>query len=365
MRPKNKPMRRQYSAFLFLLLWGTFTPSQAQPDPAVLDSIVRSAVAEQAFEGTVLVADRGEVIFHQAFGYRDLEQTKPTRKDTHFGIASITKLFTAIVLLQLVEEGKLALTDDLNTLFPEWDIPRAKRITVHHLLLHISGLPNESDTIYQSTRSAEEFVRETLGQPGSRFGAFNYANIDYVLLGLLIERYTGKPWRQAVQERILDRAAMPDTGFLAMGQYPPNYARTFSYGEGQERRPDPAFHIENFHAAGCMYATAGDLLRLDQALYGESLLSQASQERLYTSYPEYNYSGYSVWTYAYPFSASQPRVMERRGGILGANSVLVRLLDLNRTLIILSNNDRFDPDSFGDTASLKEALMIAMDVSGG
>ena len=100
-------------------------------------------------------------------------------------------------------------------------------------------------------------------------------------------------------------------------------------------------------------------------LVGEDLLSQASKELMYTSYPEYNYSGYSVWTYTYPFSASRPRVMERRGGILGANSVLVRLLDLNRTLVILSNNDRFDPDSFGETGNLKEALMIAMDSDDG
>lgn len=107
-----------------------------------------------------------------------------------------------------------------------------------------------------------------------------------------------------------------------------------------------------------MFSTAEDLLKLDQALYTDALLSPAGKGLMFTSYPEYNYSGYSVWTYNYPFAESKPKMMERRGGILGANSVLIRLLDTKRTVIILSNNNRFNPDSFGDVQGLKEALMI-------
>jgi hypothetical protein len=109
-----------------------------------------------------------------------------------------------------------------------------------------------------------------------------------------------------------------------------------------------------------MYASANDLLKLDQGMYGNKILSNESKDLLYTSYPEYNYAGYSVWTYSYPFAPSKPKVMERRGGILGSNSVLIRMLEQNKTIIILSNNDKFNPDSFGDTKSLREALMIEL-----
>ncbi len=109
-----------------------------------------------------------------------------------------------------------------------------------------------------------------------------------------------------------------------------------------------------------MYSTAADLLLLDQAMYGTSLLSEEAKAKMFTSYPEYNYTGYSVWTYRYPFLSSQPLVMERRGGIMGTNVVLVRLMELNRTIVILSNNNLFNPDSFGDSTNLREALLLKL-----
>jgi CubicO group peptidase (beta-lactamase class C family) len=151
---------------------------------------------------------------------------------------------------------------------------------------------------------------------------------------------------------------MTQTGFLERGKYPENFASSYSFDGENIRQADPQLFIENYYAAGCMYSTAKDLLQLDQLMYSPELLSEKSKELMYTSYREYNYSGYSVWTYHYPFAKSQPKVMERRGGILGANSVLVRMLETNKTIIILSNNNKFNPDSFGDTEGLKEALMI-------
>ena len=111
---------------------------------------------------------------------------------------------------------------------------------------------------------------------------------------------------------------------------------------------DPEFYIENFYAAACMYSTTEDLLKIDQAMYDDKFLSAKSKKVMFTSYPEYNYTGYSVWTYRYPFLDTQPLIMERRGGIMGSNLVLMRLLETNQTIIILSNNNAFDPDSFGD-----------------
>lgn len=349
-------MRKVLSTLLLLLWFGVH--SKAQINLEKMDSIVQHAVTNDLFEGTVLIADSGNVVYQKSFGFIDKDTVLPIKNSTSFGIASITKMFTAILILQLVEEGKIQLEDNLKTLLPDLKIRKSKKITVHHLLLHISGLPNEEDEIYAQPKSPQEFVRATMRNKRGRLGEFNYANIDYVLLGLIIEKYDNTSWANAVQNRIIDKAAMTRTGFLEKGKYPSNFAYSFSYDEEDNREADPLFYIENYYAAGCMYATAEDLLKLDQAMYGELLLSDKSKELMFTSYPAYNYSGYSVWTYNYPFARSKPKIMERRGGILGANSVLIRMIETNRTLVILSNNNKFNPDSFGNTKSLKEALMI-------
>ena len=150
---------------------------------------------------------------------------------------------------------------------------------------------------------------------------------------------------------------MDHSGFLEYVHYPTDFAYSYQVSKKGEFRKDPAFHIENFYAAGSMYATASDLLKFEQALYGGTLLTEKSKRKLSTSYPEYNYTGYGVWNYPYPFLENQPTIMERRGGILGANSVLVRLTDNNQTIIILSNNNAFNPDSFGDPENLREELI--------
>jgi CubicO group peptidase (beta-lactamase class C family) len=334
---------------------------KAQINIKVIDSIIQNAASTKSFEGTVLIAQNGNIAYQKSFGFKDKDKYIPIENSASYSIASITKLFTAIITLQLVEEGRFELTANLESLVPELKIPQSTNITAHHLLLHISGLPNENDEIYTQPKNPRDFVIETISNESNSFGEFNYANLDYVLLGLIIEKFDGMPFEKSVQKRILDNYSMNQTGFLKKGNYPENFAYSFSFDEDDTRQADPLLFIENYYAAGSMYSTAEDLLKLDQALYDNELLTEKSKELMFTSYPEYNYSGYSVWTYNYPFAPSKPKVMERRGGILGANSVLVRLLDTKKTIIILSNNNRFNPDSFGDTRSLKEALMIKIE----
>ena len=164
------------------LLLLTLFHCNAQPDTSRIDSIVQKSAATDAFEGTVLVAHKGNILYQESFGFTDSDNRTPVTNSSHFLIASVTKLFTAITIMQLIEEGNFQLTDNLETLLPKLDIQKGKKITVHHLLLHISGLPNENDAIYRQPKKPEAFVSETLTQKGSRFGSFNYANIDYVLL---------------------------------------------------------------------------------------------------------------------------------------------------------------------------------------
>lgn len=351
--------------FLILIIIISAVNTYARIDTLEIDKIVQDQISRYNFEGTVLIAENGDIVYQRSAGYKDRETQRIIDNDTKFGIASITKMLTAIVILELVEDGKLSLQDNLAALLPGFNIQGGENITVHHLLLHISGLPNENDSIYLSKKSPEEFVREILNEKGEsgELGKYNYANIDYVLLGLIIEKKTGMSWQDAVDKRIIEKLNLRNTGFLSElpnGNYPENFAYSYSVSEEGEFTKDPDIYMENFYAAGSMYSNAADLLAIDQAMYGDKLLSEKSKELMFTSYPEYNYTGYSVWTYNYPFAETQPKIMERRGGIMGWNSVLIRFIDENKTIIILSNNNKFNPDSFGDKDNLREALITEL-----
>lgn len=322
-----------------------------------LESLVIQSMEASGMEGLVLLAENGEPQVTVLRGYANASRTQPLKAEQVFPVASITKLVTAIAILQLVEEGKLDIHAPVNALLPEYDLPWP--LSAHELLLHISGLPREPDATYEATQEMDAIITSTLalGAGAERSQGFTYNNLDYLLLGALLSRIDQKPWEAALRDRVLKPAGMKHAGFLSEGK-PDGLVHTFQ-SQGAGFQPDPPLAWENYYAAGNMYATARDLLALDQALYGEILLTDQSKELLYTSYPEYNYSGYSVWTYPYPFLPNQPRLMERRGGIRGFNGVLLRVLDQNKTLIILSNNGVFNPDSFGDASNLKEAVIRA------
>ncbi|TBW25893.1 serine hydrolase [Gramella sp. KN1008] len=340
---------------LFMLFLATDICAQGKYSS--IDSIVTHNADHNQFEGTVLVTDSSGIIYNRSFGFKDLGKTDPIDNNTHFSIASITKMFTSIIILQLIEEKKLRITDNLEKLLPTYKIPNSEHISVHHLLLHISGLPNENDSIFHQKVSPEQFINTTLLENPNELNTFNYTNIDYILLGKIIEGIDGRTWQESVQLRILDKLAMNDTGFLEYSRYPENYAQTFSIDQNNDRRKDPEWFYENYYAAGSMYSTASDLSKLHEGLYSEALLNSETAGLFQKPYPEFNYAGYGVWIYNYPFINSQPRIMERRGAILGSNSVFVRFLDKNKCIIILSNNNKFNPDSFGAINNLKEALI--------
>lgn len=338
-----------------------FVGGAAGQDSARIATVVADHVLNQGFSGTVLVARDGAPIYQQSFGLAYRPANDSIRNDYHYSVASVTKLFTAIRILQLAEIGEIDLSRPAAEYLVETGIDLPIAITPHHLLLHTSGLPNGKTSLFRQELPPVEVVERTLKlRPKAKFGEFNYKNVDYVLLGLIIEAVTGNAWKDEICNAILEPLGMEETGFLRYGYYPRNFAYTYSYDGGKKAEQDPFFYIENFYAAGCMYATAADLLRLDQALYDGTLLKPETYALLAESRLK-NYAGYSVWNYSYPFRDDKPTVMERRGGILGANVVLVRLTDTRETIIILSNDDRFNPDSFGDPTNLREVLIRALE----
>jgi D-alanyl-D-alanine carboxypeptidase len=348
---------RTFLFFVFLFLSVYTIKANNHIDSTIIRSTIDAYREASGFSGTILVAKKGQPVFFESYGLAYYSTPDPIQNDYHYSIASVTKLFTSIRILQLQEEGKVALDQPIIDYLPQFVQSISKEITIHHLLLHISGLPVDRQKMYRHAYTPTEMVEETLTEkPKSDFGQFYYNNIDYVLLGLIIEAVTGSSWQENISQHILEPLQLKQTGFLEYGYYPENFAYTYSV-KRKKLKQDPLFYIENFYAAGNMYASAMDLLTLDQALYANTLLNENSKALLLKSYPEYNYTGYGVWNYQYPFIAAQPTIMERRGGILGANVVLVRMVEENYTIIILSNDNRFNPDSFGDDTNLREMLI--------
>jgi D-alanyl-D-alanine carboxypeptidase len=335
-------------------------PRPASAQPAQLDSMIHAYAREHDFSGTILVARSGQPLYRGSFGVAERAFGTPVDDSTRFRVASITKLFTSVLVMQLHQEGRLDVNATIGTYLPDYPGQGADRVTLHQLLTHTSGLEN-----FDREKSFQEAVENGLeryqkphttdallarccsgplaGQPGA---AFDYNNADYIVLGKVIERVTGKPYTQALEERILAPLGMRATGMMRYDTILPRLASSYFYPDDTGKGiPDLPGYWENWWAAGGMYSNAPDLLVFADALFGgDRLLGEDARRRLLT--PVLDEYGYGLWSYSFERSGTRYRVAKRPGSIMGANAVLYRLLDQNATIILLANTNRADLDRF-------------------
>ncbi|MFC2097682.1 serine hydrolase [Bacteroidota bacterium] len=264
-----------------------------------IETFVQGASEYGQFSGMVLVAVDGEIIFNSAFGYANKEWNIPNTIDTKFRIASATKPFTAMLILQLVEEGKLQLEGILTDYLPEFPADKGGQITIHQLLTHTGGIISETQIPDLIDIEKLYYTRERLFDciamrplsyvPGQGEG---YSNFGFALLGLIIERVTGKSYGELLQERICNPAGMNNT-------MPDNYLPliekraagfNFDYINGMQH----ASHIDMsfVFAYGHLLSTAEDLYLFDEALYTNKLLSEESKRLFFNIYGGYHFMNY-------------------------------------------------------------------------
>jgi len=290
--------------------------------------------------GGALVARDGEVLFERSYGWSDWGQVKPNKRKTVFRIQSLSKTFTAMSILMLVERGRLSLEDRIVDYVPE--LREAEGVTIRHLLQMQSGIPDlitpealaNASRFHYPEEILEYFVdRPLIFEPGSRF---DYSNSNYVLLGLVIERISGKPYGRFLKRNIFKPLKMrrsvfdPDDRAFAS-------RRAVGYEDVSLDPPTEArhYHPSLAYAAGGILSTARNLLKWDQALYGERVLSQETLEEAFTP-------GVSV--YGLGWVIDHVRIQGKRhklvwhtGGGPGFRSVLVRMVDARVTLVLLFN----------------------------
>jgi D-alanyl-D-alanine carboxypeptidase len=182
-----------------------------------------------------------------------------------------------------------------------------------------------------------------LVEPGKEF---DYNNADYIILGKIIERISGKSFEDNLHEKILKPLNMRNSGMLSQCNIVDNLADTYFFREDLKTIVnDLPVYIENWYAAGAMYSTAADILTFSNALFGKKLLKQETLNRMFTSGPgEY---GYGVWVYKdYEINHKMFTIIKRPGSIMGAQAMLFHILEDGTTIIILSNTGTTSLDDF-------------------
>jgi len=245
---------------------------------ARLDQVASSYAANNAFMGTVLVAEGDRILLNNGYGMANLEWEIPNAPGVKFRIGSMTKQFTATLILLLQEDGKLNIHDPVGKYLP--DAPKVwEKITLANLLGHTSGIPSltelkEFGTFGMSPHTPEEdlaFIRDRPldFEPGSQFA---YSNSNFLVLGMVIEQVSGKKYVGLLHERIFDPLGMNDTGLDSDELILPKRAEGYMPSkDGLVRTRGES--LNGPWAAGGMYSTTGDLLKWEHGLFGGKVLS--------------------------------------------------------------------------------------------
>jgi CubicO group peptidase (beta-lactamase class C family) len=271
-----------------------FTAGYAQTlDKAKLDQFFDRLAEKNKAMGSLIVAKDGKVIYTRAIGYSliNAAEKKPITTATRFRIGSITKMFTAAMVLQLVDEKKLKLTDTLVKYFPR--VPNANKITIAHVLSHRSGIHSTGGD--RSLRDKGAIPTELLAmlektgtsdfEPGSKFV---YTNENYLLLGMLIEKLTGKTYQENLAKRISSKIGLKDT-YAASGPTDPAKNESFSYRFNRDWDQDSDIHWSLFFGAGSITSTPYDLVKFITALFDGRIISKQSLALMTTMKDDYGF----------------------------------------------------------------------------
>lgn len=309
-----------------------------------IDAFVESYRQVGQFNGSVLVAKNGAVVFKKAYGLAQMEWEIPNTPDTRFRLGSITKQFTATLVLRQVERGRIRLDGTLSEYLPDYRKDTGAKVTIHHLLTHTSGIPSYTDSptffpeVSRDPYPVAGFVKKFCSgdlefEPGSKF---HYDNSGYFLLGAVLEKVSGRTYEQLLREEILDPLGMKDTGYDRGEIILTRRAAGYEKDLGGYRNA-PYLDMSLPYAAGALYSTVEDLYRWDQALYGTAVLSEASKEKMFTPFLE----GYAYGWNVRNIPAGEPEAGKKEighgGGINGFNT-LIRRVPADRSLIVLLNN---------------------------
>jgi CubicO group peptidase (beta-lactamase class C family) len=315
-----------------------------------LDKYMQAQMNVKGFSGAVLVMQHDKVLLKKGYGLADREWNVANTADTKFRIGSITKQFTAACILQLVELGKLSLSDRLSKFFP--DFPKGDSVTIHMLLSHTSGIANYTDlpgfeNVEKLSWSKDSMIsffknKPYTHSPGTKF---KYSNSGYFLLGCVIEKVSGQSYKTYIQNHIFNVLDMNNSGVDRLDSIIPMHARGYSK-EKNTFRNAALISMEWPFSAGVLFSTTEDLYKWDRALNDTTILSASSKQKMFT--PGKGNYGYGMIT----DSLENHYRNWHNGGIPGFLSNISRYPNDDVCVIVLGNTDI----SLSNTLSISDVV---------
>jgi len=336
--------------YFFLLIAFAFSCRVMLPQTKAekIETLLNQYYKYKVFNGSALVAENGKVIFKRGFGLANIEWDIPNTPDTKFRIGSMTKQFTAMLIMQFVEEGKLKLNVPITTYIPDYPKDKGDKITIHNLLTHTSGIPNYTDlpsfaNIVRNPITPIDLIKTFWDlplefEPGAKF---KYSNSGYIVLGYIIEKVTGKSYEDVLKEKILEPLGMKNSGYDHTVDILPK--RASGYDKiGTEYYNTSYIDMSVPYSAGSLYSTVEDLYLWDQALYTDKLLSKKYMDKIFTPYSKppfadgYGY-GWGLSKKHFDNVEDSLNIVLHGGAINGFNSSILRITN-SKDLIVLLNN---------------------------
>lgn len=328
-------------------------------DLAALDSYLDNRAARDLFSGVALITRDGNEIFSGAYGYASRVWEVPATVDTRFDTASVTKLFTAVVSLQLVEEGPLSLDTPVVEYLGLEETSVDPRANLGHLLTHTSGIGDDADEeageVYADIwrERTSYLVRETVDLLPQFIGrkpnfppgrGCRYCNAGYVLAGLMVEKATGQSYRERVTERVFEPAGMTDSGFFAMDIVEPGVAEGADPVDGRWVRNIYSYPPIGSPDGGA-HCTATDLDRFLAVLRGGGLLGEEWTGRFFRPVVEHSDNSEGTLHFGYGLEFQHDHdgglsYLEKEGINAGTSAVIRQYPDRDLTVTLLSNMKR-------------------------
>ncbi|WP_114937044.1 serine hydrolase domain-containing protein [Mucilaginibacter endophyticus] len=354
------------ACLLLILFNGITSVLLAQDKQKRLDSLFTALYDQHEFNGNVLVAEKGKVVYRRSFGYADVASKLLNTDQTTFNLASVSKTFTAVAILQLKQNGKLKLDDPFIKYFPEFPW---KQITLRHLLSHTSGLPDyqifekpyseNPEKIYALNDLIPALKNDSRGLLFKTGERYSYSNTGFGLLALLVEKLSGMKFQDYLTKYVFKPAGMDHT-YIETPLLPvadKNRAQRYefiSYSPGQLKRVDSVKgdHIESVILGAiigptAVVSTTGDLLKFDEALYGGKLLQQKVLEEAFVptllndgskaSAGWANTKSYYGLGWEILKDTTYGKVVWHSGGSSGVVTVFLRNITRKQTVILLDN----------------------------
>ncbi|MCC7054136.1 MAG: serine hydrolase [Gemmatimonadaceae bacterium] len=319
------------------------TSALTRTEIAAVDAIFRQAYPADAPGATVLIARGDDVLYRKAFGMADLELRVPMRADNVLQLASITKQFTSVSILMLMEQGKLALQDPLSKFIP--DYPRGDEITLHHLLNHSSGVTSYTNLVTFRSKTRQDLSPEEIVEsvkhlpleftPGTQYA---YSNSGYALLGMIIEKLSGVSYGEFVRKNIFDRLGMKHSYYASNFTVIPSRASGYQLYEGNVENPEYMSPTVAY-AAGALLSNVDDMLLWSRSLRRNTLVSESAKHLAFTNH---RLSTGRLSNYGYGWAINELAgvpTLEHTGGINGYATSGIYVPGRDVYAIVLTNRD--------------------------